>query len=107
MLQLMIEQARHGKLETAHGGGLAIVSAPFLRRPGIGVAFALCQARSAWLKDAIAEAPKRLEPSRDFRARLDPIGVDDVLPLQFPIVGLGKTRLVETGDTAITPGRVR
>jgi hypothetical protein len=84
--------ASYGKLE-ARGGGLAIVSAPFFRRPGIGIVFALCRARSAWLQDAIAKAPKRLEPSCDFRARLDPIGVDDVLPLQFPIVGLGKYKV--------------
>jgi hypothetical protein len=72
---------------------MAIVSAPFFRGPGIGIVFALCRARSAWLQDAIAKAPKRLEPSCDFRARFDPIGVDDVLPLQFPIVGLGKHKV--------------
>jgi hypothetical protein len=85
-------------------GGLAIVSALPSWRRGAGDIVALRTLRTAWLQHTIAKVPKRLEPTCDFRARHDQVGIDDVLPLQLPIVGFGE---LETGDTPITPGRVR
>jgi len=66
------------------------------RRRAVGV-IVLRHPRIAWLQDAIAKAPKRVEPACDFRARHDQVGVDDVLPLQFPIVGLGEHKVGGNG----------
>jgi len=74
-----------------------IISALPRRRPAIRHVLAVLQARTASLQNAIAKTPKRLEPARDFRARQDQVGVDDVLALQFPIVGLGEDEVCGNG----------
>jgi hypothetical protein len=42
------------------------------------------------VENAITQPPKCLEPSGDFRPGQDQVGVDDVLPIQFPVVRLGE-----------------
>jgi hypothetical protein len=50
------------------------------RRRAVGV-IVLRHPRIAWLQDAIAKAPKRIEPACDFRARHDQVGVDPAAPI--------------------------